>query len=242
MKKAIFTIILAALTATQAGAFRLFDNLTYNLRFGYSIGGTAPMGMPATIRSLDKFTLTPNFNLGLGVYRDFNEHWGLTTGLYLENKGMKVESTVKNYHMAFVRGNQRLEGNFTGGVSIDVEQWMLTLPLLATYAVNNNLHIKLGPYLSYVRSHKFTGDAYGGYIRVGDPTGQKVYIGTEKGSRGTYDFSSTSTGACSPTCRGASPTSSTPTSTPSSRTFIPFMEQSVLVTELNNQQKRKDNL
>lgn len=189
MKKAIFTIILAALTATQAGAFRLFDNLTYNLRFGYSIGGTAPMGMPATIRSLDKFTLSPSFNLGLGVYRDFSEHWGVTTGLYLENKGMKVESTVKNYHMAFVRGNQRLEGNFTGGVGIDVEQWMLTLPLLATYAVNENVHIKLGPYLSYVRSHKFTGDAYGGYIRVGDPTGQKVYIGTEAGSRGTYDFS-----------------------------------------------------
>ena len=102
---------------------------------------------------------------------------------------MKVESTVKNYHMAFVRGNQRLEGNFTGGVSIDVEQWMLTLPLLATYAVNNNLHIKLGPYLSYINSPKFTGDAYGGYIRVGDPTGQKVYIGTEEGSRGVYDFS-----------------------------------------------------
>ena len=132
MKKAIFTIILAALTATQAGAFRLFDNLTYNLRFGYSIGGTAPMGMPATIRSLDKFTLTPSFNLGLGVYRDFSEHWGVTTGIYLENKGMDVESTVKNYHMAFVRGNQRLEGNFTGGVSINVEQWT---PTAATYAL-----------------------------------------------------------------------------------------------------------
>lgn len=189
MKKAVFTIMLAAIAAVHAGAAGLLDNLTYNLRFGYSIGGTAPMGMPATIRSLDKFTLSPSFNLGLGVYRDFSEHWGLTTGLYLENKGMKVESTVKNYHMAIVRGGDRLEGNFTGGVSIDVEQWMLTLPLLATYAVNNNLHIKLGPYLSYVRSHKFTGDAYGGYIRVDDPTGQKVYIGTEEGSRGTYDFS-----------------------------------------------------
>ena len=94
MKKATFTIILAALTATQAGAFRLFDNLTYNLRFGYSIGGTAPMGMPATIRSLDKFTLTPSFNLGLGVYRDFSEHWGVTTGIYHVNKGMDDESTV----------------------------------------------------------------------------------------------------------------------------------------------------
>lgn len=189
MKKTIFTLIVAAMTALPACAGGLLDNLVYNLRFGYSIGGTAPMGMPATIRSMDKFTLTPNFNLGLGIYRDLSEHWGLTTGLYLENKGMDVEATVKNYHMAFVHGGQRLEGNFTGGVNIEVEQWMLTLPLMATYAVNKNLHIKLGPYLSYVRSHNFTGYACGGHIRVGDPTGAKVNIGTDEGSRGTFDFS-----------------------------------------------------
>lgn len=189
MKKTIFTLIVAVMTAVPACAGGLLDNLVYNLRFGYSIGGTAPMAMPATIRSMDKFTLTPNFNLGLGIYRDLSEHWGLTTGLYLENKGMDVEASVKNYRMAFVHGGQRLEGNFTGGVSMEVEQWMLTLPLMATYAVNKNLHIKLGPYLSYVRSHNFTGYAYGGYIRVGNPTGQKVNIGTEEGSRGTFDFS-----------------------------------------------------
>ena len=189
MKKTIFTLLVAMATALPAGAFTLFDNLVYNLRFGYSIGGTAPMGMPATIRSMDKYTLTPNFNLGLGVYRDISEHWGISTGLFLENKGMKVEASVKNYHMAFVRGSQRLEGNFTGGVSMDVTQWMLTLPIQATYAFNKNVHLKLGPYLSYVRSHEFTGYAYGGYIRVGDPTGQKVEIGSDEGSRGTYDFS-----------------------------------------------------
>ncbi len=189
MKKTILTLITAAVTALPACAGGLLDNLIYNLRFGYSIGGTAPMGMPATIRSMDKYTLTPSFNLGLGVYRDLSEHWGITTGLYLENKGMNVEATVKNYHMAFVRGSQRLEGNFTGGVSMEVEQWMLTLPLLATYSVNKNVHIKLGPYLSYVRSHNFTGAAYGGYIRVGDPTGTKVEIGSDESSRGTFDFS-----------------------------------------------------
>ena len=189
MKKTILTLLLAATAAVQAPAGGLLDGLTYYLRFGYSIGGTAPMGMPATIRSMDKFTLSPNFNLGLGVYRDLNRHWGLTTGLYLENKGMKVDATVKNYHMAIVRGGQSLEGNFTGGVKMDVEQWMLTLPLMATYSFSNNVSVYLGPYLSYVRSHKFTGYAYGGYIRVGDPTGAKVEIGTDEGSRGSFDFS-----------------------------------------------------
>lgn len=189
MKKTIITLIVAAMTALPACAGSLLDNLVYNLRFGYSIGGTAPMGMPATIRSMDKYTLAPSFNVGLGIFRDLTPHWGITTGLYLENKGMKIDARVKNYHMAFTRGNQRLEGNFTGGVNIDVTQWMLTLPLMATYSVNRNLHIKLGPYLSYVRSHNFTGYAYGGYIRIGNPTGAKVEIGSDEGSRGSFDFS-----------------------------------------------------
>ena len=189
MKKTILTLTAALLTAAPALAAGLLDNLTYYLRFGYSIGGTTPMGMPATIRSMDKYTLSPSFNLGLGVYKGFDRHWGVTTGMYLENKGMKVDATVKNYHMAFMHGGQRLEGNFTGGVSMDVEQWMLTLPLMATYSFNNKVSVYLGPYLSYVRSHKFTGYAHGGYIRIGDPTGAKVEIGSDEGSRGTYDFS-----------------------------------------------------
>ena len=188
MKKIVFTILIA-LVAMQASAFELFDNMTYYLRFGYGLGGTAPMSMPATIRSMDSFKLTPNFSLGLDVHRGITEHWGLSSGLYIENKGMDVASTVKNYSMAFEQGGQRLEGNFTGGVSINVEQWMLTLPLLATYSFNEQWSVHAGPYFSYVRSHKFTGDAYDGYIRIGDPTGAKVEVGSDESSRGTYDFS-----------------------------------------------------
>lgn len=58
------------------------------------------------------------------------------------------------------------------------------------------VRVKLGPYFSYVTSHKFSGYAYNGYIRVredghpkDDPTGQKVELGNGDGSRGDYDFS-----------------------------------------------------
>ena len=189
MKKILITFTLALMTATTAFSAGILDNLTYNLRFGYGIGGSAPMGMPATIRSLDSYKLEPNFSLGLGVYKPLSEHWGLTTGLHIENKGMNIDATVKNYHMAIVRGGQRLEGQFTGHNASEVEMWMLTLPLQATYAVNDKVHIKLGPYMSYVRSHTFRGYAYDGYLRVGDPTGAKVELGSDDGSRGTYDFS-----------------------------------------------------
>lgn len=189
MRKIILTAVAAALTAVPAGAVGFFDGLTYNLRLGYSIGGTAPMGMPATIRSLEKYSLEPNFTLGLGIYKELNPHWGLTTGLHIENKGMNIEARVKNYHMAIVRGGQSLEGNFTGLNTSEAEQWMLTLPLQATYAFNPNVHLRLGPYFSYVRSHTFRGYASDGYLRVGDPTGPKVMLGTDEGSRGSYDFS-----------------------------------------------------
>ncbi|WP_298452511.1 porin family protein [uncultured Prevotella sp.] len=189
MKKTFITLVLTALTASTALGAGIFDNLVYNLRFGYSVGGTAPIGMPASIRSLDSYKLEPNFSLGLGVYKPLSERWGLTTGLHIENKGMNIDATVKNYHMAIVRGGQRLEGQFTGHNASEVEMWMLTLPLQATYAINDKVHIKLGPYMSYVRSHTFRGYAYDGYLRVGDPTGAKVELGSDDGSRGTYDFS-----------------------------------------------------
>lgn len=189
MRRNILTLILAASALLPAWPAGLLDNLVYNLRFGYGIGGTAPIGMPATIRSLDTYRMEPNFTLGLGIYKSLGGGWGLTTGLHLENKGMDIEATVKNYHMAIVRGGQRLEGNFTGRNSIQAEQWMLTLPLLATYSFGGNVNLKLGPYFSYVKNPKFSGYAYDGYIRVGDPTGAKVELGTDEGSRGNYDFS-----------------------------------------------------
>lgn len=202
MKKTIISLLLAATSTLPTFAEGLFDNLGYDLRVGYNIGGTAPMGMPATIRSLDAYRLTPSVMIGLGVYKPITGHWGLTTGLRLENKGMNIDATVKNYHMKIVRGGNEIEGVFTGKNHSEVEQWMLTLPLQATYWLGNKVCLKLGPYLSYVRSHTFKGYASDGYIRQNmhtqpgdpayrpnDPTGPKVELGSEPGDRGTYEFS-----------------------------------------------------
>lgn len=189
MKKAIISLILAITAAIPASAAGIFDNLKYDFRLGYNIGGTMPMGMPASIRELNSYKLTPSVMLALGVYKPVDSHWGITTGLRIENKGMDIDATVKNYHMTIVRGGQELEGMFTGKNHSEAEQWMLTLPLQATYAFNDNVRLKLGPYLSYVRSHTFKGSAYDGYLRVGNPTGEKVELGTAQDERGTYDFS-----------------------------------------------------
>lgn len=167
----------------------LLHNYSYYVRGSYNLGGTAPIGMPATIRTLHSYSLRPNFTLGFDAFHPFNEKWGIMFGLHFENKGMKTDAGVKNYHMKMIRGGEELEGMFTGNVVTKVDQSLGTIPVQATYDISDKVRIKLGPYFSYVSSHKFEGYAYDGYLRQGDPTGMKVELGHEDGERGEYDFS-----------------------------------------------------
>ncbi len=189
MKKTILSLLLLAACSVQAWSNNFLDHLQYYAREGYSVGGTSPVGMPATIRSLKKYTLKGNVTIGLDAYMPLSNYWGLMGGLHFENKGMKTDARVKNYHMEIRRGGESLAGVFTGCVQTDVEQWMITLPLHATYNVSSKVRLKLGPYFSYVTSKNFSGAAYDGYLRQDDPTGPKVELGSDEGSQGTYDFS-----------------------------------------------------
>ena len=162
----------------------------------YNLGGTAPIGLPATIRTLHSYTLQPNFSLGIDAYHPLSGKWGFVGGLHFENKGMKIDAGVKNYYMRIVRGGEELKGIFTGNVVTKVDMVSSIAPLQATYDICDNLRFKLGPYVSYVTSKKFEGWAYDGYLRrqeeghpKGDPTGQKVKLGHDEGERGDYDFS-----------------------------------------------------
>jgi hypothetical protein len=67
MKRNIIYIILVAaslLTGSPAQAGTL-DSLQLKARAGYSIGGTTPIPLPETIRSLDSYSLTPSFMVGI---------------------------------------------------------------------------------------------------------------------------------------------------------------------------------
>ncbi|MCD8290766.1 MAG: PorT family protein [Prevotella sp.] len=189
MKRLFILSILTVGLVIPMHASTFIDSLSYDIRFAYSIGGSMPIGMPATIRSLDKYSLEANVQVGVDVYEKFSKRWGLATGLRLENKGMSIEATVKNYHMTMVRGGQTLEGRFTGHNATDVTQWMFTLPVQAVCYLGDKWMLRCGPYISYVHSHSFSGHASDGYLRVGDPTGAKVEIGSDENTRGSYDFS-----------------------------------------------------
>lgn len=187
MKKITILTLLMTLALT-ASAISLPDSLNYTVRLGYNIGGTAPIGMPATIRKMNKFYFKPNFSLGIDVQRDMWGSWGLLTGLHLENKAMKIDATVKNYHMEMTKDGDRIEGVYTGNLVTECEEWMLTVPVNATFRTGNVL-LKCGPYISYVSTRVFKGHVYDGYLREGDPTGTRIELGNTPASWGTYDFS-----------------------------------------------------
>lgn len=190
MKKIFF---LAAIIATfnvsfvQANGFG--DSLAVKARVAYGFGGTAPLDMPASIRSVDAFRPTPSVSMGADAVFCFGDTWGVSVGLHLENKGMDAEITVKSYHMEMKKGSSQLSGLFTGHVKQKVTQRMVTLPLQATCRLNGKLTLKAGPYASLLFSKDFSGIAFDGYLRQGNPTGPRIDIGNTETDWATYDFS-----------------------------------------------------
>lgn len=189
IRKALAAAFLTIAMSLPTMAISLTDSLDYTVRLGYNIGGTAPIDMPASIRSMDKFYIQPNMLLGIDVQKDLWGRFGLMTGLHYETKSMKVDATVKNYHTTMTRGGQSIEGMYTGKLQTRCEQSMVTIPLLATYRAGKNVLIKLGLYGSYLLTRTFKGYVYDGYLREGTPTGAYIIIGNDENSRGTYDFS-----------------------------------------------------
>lgn len=193
MKKLVIAtlILLTAITSNASGiansAAGLIRHADINVRLGYGIGGTVPMGMPATIRHLNSYKPQFNPSLGIDVTWPIEKRWGVMVGLQLENKGMNEDAQVKNYKMTLTRGGQTLSGVFTGNVTTKVTEWMLTIPVQAVFKIKR-VNIKLGPYVSYVGNRDFSGFAHGGYLRVDSPTGPKVELGEAEGERGDYDF------------------------------------------------------
>ena len=191
MKKtaSVLALMIVMLLPGHALAGDFLNSLNLKARAGYSIGGTAPLGIPATIRSLDAFRLTPSFMVGMDAMLPLGGNWGMMVGLHFENKAMDCEITTKNYYMEVVKGESHLAGMYTGGVRQKVTEWMFTLPVMATFQVGRKVQLKAGPYVSLLLSKDFSGYVFDGYLRQNNPTGAKIVMGHEENERATYDFS-----------------------------------------------------
>ena len=190
MKKNIAYIILivtSLFVGSPAQAVTL-DSLQLKARVGYNIGGTSPIPLPETIRSLDSYSLTPSFMVGFDAMLPLTQQWGIMAGLRFENKGMKAAVTTKAYFMEVVKGDQKMAGLFTGHVEQEVKQWMLTVPVQATLKLSDKVMLKGGPYVSFLLNKGFSGIASDGYLRKDSPTGARILMGNKEGEWATYDF------------------------------------------------------
>lgn len=191
MKRNIAYIILfiaASLFIGSRAEAGTLDSLQLKARAGYNIGGTTPIPLPETIRSLDGYSLTPSFMVGFDAMLPLTPQWGIMTGLRFENKGMKADVTTKAYFMEVVKGDQKMAGLFTGHVEQEVRQWMLTVPVQVTLTLGRKVMLKGGPYVSFLLDKEFGGIASDGYLRKDTPTGPKILMGSREGEWATYDF------------------------------------------------------
>lgn len=185
MKKQIITAVLML-----AGIAANAQDIDIDARVGYNIGGTMPLGMPASIRGLNEYTPQANFQLGVDAEKRFTDKWGAEVGLKLDRKGMHTDAQVKNYHMTMERGGEAIEGVFTGNVVTNTSTWSLSIPVQATFHPVENVKIKAGPYAQLNIVKAFGGYAYDGYLRKGDPTGERIELGNTETERGEYEFDS----------------------------------------------------
>lgn len=167
------------------GGFRL----EYEVNAGTNIGGASPMPLPVEIRKINSYNPELNLQIGGTVRHWFagTEKWGAAVGVRLETKGMKTGATVKNYGMEIIDNGKTLKGRWTGKVTTRYHSQQLVVPLTACYRPSRKITLNFGPYLSYAFSNEFDGYVSEGYLREGDPTGDKISFSGD--SRASYDFS-----------------------------------------------------
>ena len=168
-----------------------FYGLEYRIKAGFNIGGTSPLPLPAEIRELKSYRPGMQIAIEGNVIKwlDEQKKWGALLGIRLESKGMRTDARVKNYYMVMdaSEGDQtgHMEGNWTGYVKTTVKNSYATIPIQVIHKLSPRWDIKFGPYISILTDGDFSGSAYDGYLREGNPTGTKVNV-----TEATYDFSS----------------------------------------------------
>ena len=153
---------------------------------GCNIGATTPTSIPAEIRSINAWWPQFTPQLGYNVTYNLNQKWGLGSGISLDYKGMGTRARVKYIYTSIViedGSKDALEGYFVGKNETVVKLAYATIPLYAAFNIDPSWQLRAGGYASYLFSGKFSGTASDGYIRVNEPTGEKVEI-----TKASFDF------------------------------------------------------
>jgi hypothetical protein len=192
----LLTIFAAFVSASAQNAepeqsgFAIFKGLEYQLKANFSIGGSAPLGLPSEIRSIESYNPTSSFGLEANATRwlSSNGRWGVRLGAKIEEKGMKTEALVKSYLVEIRYGKEMVRGYYTGMVETNVKNTYATIPVTAVYKLGDSWQLTGGFYVSATIDKLFDGYVSDGYLRQGTPVGDKITF--DNGATAPYDFSS----------------------------------------------------
>lgn len=164
------------------------DQWEFKAFAGYNIGGTSPLPLPAEIRKVNSWNPGFGGTLAFHVTRWLTPEWGITSGLAIDLKGMKIDADVKYWQTNLVVGEGdntgMFSGTFSGKNKTNTRNDYLVVPVLAAYRISDQWTVRLGGYLASQRKAKFEGSASDGYIRNGGPTGERINV-----TNASYDFS-----------------------------------------------------
>jgi len=179
---AIFSIVTVSLYAQES----FTDRLEHKIVAGFNFGATAPLPLPKEVRKIEAWWPQFTPQLGYSILYKIDHQWGIGSGILLNYKGMGVKDKVKYMHTRVVveeGSTEELEGYFVGKNETRVKTAYVTIPVYASFRAGDNWSFRAGGYVSYLFSGQFKGSVSDGYLRVGDPVGEKVEI-----TKATFDF------------------------------------------------------
>lgn len=182
----IYIIIFLSVPAVLCAQNDFWNRFEHKIVAGFNFGATAPLPIPEEVRKIEAWWPQFTPQLGYNILYKVNNRWGIGSGILLNYKGMGVKDKVKYMHTRVVvedGTDKELEGYFVGKNKTTVKTAYVTIPVYASFRANDNWSFKAGGYVSYLFSGQFKGSVSDGYLRVGDPLGEKVEI-----TKATFDF------------------------------------------------------
>jgi len=156
----------------------------YSVILGINIGATTPVPIPEEVREVKNYNPKINPQFGMNVIHNLNKKWGITSGILIERKAMRVTDKVKYMKTGIVLDNDLVTGYFVGENMTNTDNLYLSIPLYGSLKINEIWKVKLGVYGARALSKKFDGSVSDGYIRIDTTLGQKQEI-----DHATFDFS-----------------------------------------------------
>lgn len=160
----------------------------YKFFAAYNLGGTSPVPFPREIRKVNSWSPEFGGTMAFQVSRWLTPQWGITAGLGVDLKSMKIGADVLYWqtNLEVGEGDRTgfFSGTFSGEITTKTRNGYIVLPVMAAYRPFESWTFRLGGYVASLQEAGFEGTAANGYIRSGGPTGDRIDV-----NHASYDFS-----------------------------------------------------